>query len=236
MLNCDLHVHTIKSRCGYATALEMINRAADLNLDAIAITDHGIFSGGYISHALFRLPDVYRGVHIFKGVEVTVHDDPGKIGLPQKYLSKFHIILAGFHHKFDAENTPSNNTRYLIQYLHAHPYIDVISHPAIAKFPLDFDTLVPEAVKMGVAFEINNKNLKYNNTDIEYLKKMIDRNLDYGGKFVLNSDAHTVFELGEDEAIFSLLESYRSIPEETIINRTLESTIEFIENRKHLKT
>lgn len=236
MLSCDLHVHTIKSRCGYSTPLEMMNSAADLNLSAIAITDHCSFSGGYISHALFRLPEVYRGVRIFKGVEVTVFEDPQKIGLPFKYLSLFDIILAGFHHTLPGDNSAAQNTQYLIQFLQAHPYIDVISHPAIQSHALDFSLLIPQAVSMGVALEINNKNLKYNKTNLSSLKELVQLTIKHNGRFVFNSDAHTIFELGENEEILSFLESYSlKIPDELIINRTLESSLQFMEERKPLK-
>ncbi|RJP62156.1 MAG: PHP domain-containing protein [Candidatus Auribacter fodinae] len=235
MLECDLHLHTIKSRCGYATPLEMMNQAADLGMKAIAITDHGHYTGGYISHALFRFPDMYRGVRVYKGVEIAVHKDTEKIGLPMKYLHNFDLILAGFHLDVSPDNSPDDHARILLDYLRAYPFIDIISHPCIHTYPINFEMVVPEAVKMGIAFELNNKNLEMGKTDITRLKTMIDLVMEHNGLFSFNSDAHTVFEVGEDDSIKKFLGEYKSIPDSIVINSSPEKAAEFISRRRHLK-
>lgn len=232
MLLCDLHVHTVKSRCGYATPLEMMNHAANIGLHAMAITDHGLHSGGYISHALFRLPAEYRNVRIYKGIEITVHDDLSKTGIPMKYLPLFDIILAGFHHKLTDNPSPEYHARTLLNYLKAHPYIDAISHPCIQTYPINMEIFIPEAVALGVAFEINNKNLLLQATDLARLRRMIELVVEHRGLFMFNSDAHITFELGDDSGIRALLESTPHIPSELIVNQSLQTTSEFIQKRR----
>lgn len=235
MIKCDLHTHTLKSRCGYCSPLEMMNQAADLGLDALAITDHGTYTGGYISHALFRLPDMYRGVRVLKGVEVTICEDAQKIGLPAKYLHNFDLVISGFHNALPESDNPKKNNEYLIRYLDAHPYIDIISHPGSNGFPLDMSSVIPELIPRGVAFELNNAKLAQGKADLEQLRVMVEMVVTHQGRLVLNSDAHTVFEVGQDDAIRAFLDTLTPVPESCIVNRNLESVVAFIEERKPAK-
>ncbi len=235
MLNCDLHVHTIKSRCGYCSHLEMMNQAAEIGLQAIAITDHGSCSGGYISQALFRIPECYRGVRIFKGVEVNINEKIEDIGLPKKYLNEFDLVLAGYHYKLSGEESAERNSEHLIKFFDKHPYIDIITHSSIKTFPLVFSAVVPELVKRGVVFEINNKNLKSGKTNTDNLNRMIDLVLENNGLFAFNSDAHTIWELGDDSGIMGFLNSNKRIPENSIMNLNLSGVEEFVKSRKELK-
>ncbi len=235
MLKCDLHTHTLKSRCGYASPLEMMDRAAELGLEALAITDHGIYTGGYISHALFRLPDMYKGVRVFKGVEVTICEDSKKIGLPAKYLHHFDLVLAGFHNALPESDNPKKNNDHLLRYLDAHPYIDIVTHPGSNGFPIDMASLIPEIVPRGIALELDNAKLDQGKFYYEQLRDMVALVVELNGRIVCNSDAHITFEVGEDDAIRKFLDSVNPVPESFIVNRNLESTNAFIEERRHLK-
>lgn len=235
MLRCDLHTHTLKSRCGYASPLEMMNQAAELKLEALALTDHGMYTGGYISHALFRLPALYRGVRIYKGVEVTVCEDVQKIGLPNKYLHLFDLVIAGFHTKQDDSNDPHKNNDRLLRYLDAHPYIDIISHPGSNGFPLDFTSLVPELVERGVACELNNAKLLQKKVYLDQLRVMVEMIVEHNGLLVTNSDAHTIFEIGDDSAIQDFLTTLPTVPDHCILNNSLDRIEAFVEARRPVK-
>jgi len=65
MLTCDLHVHTSYSKDGESSVEEILKRAEELGLDAIAITDHDTVDGA--KHALtIRSP-----VLVIPGIEVS---------------------------------------------------------------------------------------------------------------------------------------------------------------------
>ena len=237
MLKCDLHTHTLKSRCGYASPLEMMDRAAELGLEALAITDHGIYTGGYISHALFRLPEMYKGVRLYKGVEVNICEDINQIGLPAKYLHHFDLVLAGFHNALSDSDNPKKNNDHLLRYLDTHPYIDIVTHPGSNGFPLDMESLVPEIVPRGIALELDNTKLDSTKLDqgkfdYEQLRDMVALVVQLNGRIVCNSDAHITFEVGEDDAIQKFLDSVDTVPESCIVNRNLESAKAFIEERR----
>ncbi|HPA07181.1 MAG TPA: PHP domain-containing protein [Methanoregulaceae archaeon] len=65
MLSCDLHVHTIFSRDGESTPLEIIRRAEAVGLDAIAITDHDTVEGAI---AALSIP---TSLVIIPGIEIS---------------------------------------------------------------------------------------------------------------------------------------------------------------------
>ncbi len=65
MLACDLHVHTSYSRDGESRVVEVLRRASEAGLDAIAITDHDTMAGVREAMAL------HPGVLIIPGMEIS---------------------------------------------------------------------------------------------------------------------------------------------------------------------
>lgn len=98
MLQVDLHSHTLFSRCGLHTILEMLNQARALGLEALAITDHGLTLGGHLNGPFFdRLQDPVPGVKLLKGVECNVLNDGGHIDLPMQWIQHLDVVLVGLH-------------------------------------------------------------------------------------------------------------------------------------------
>ncbi len=65
MLVCDLHVHTRYSRDGESSVEEILKKAEEAGLDAIAITDHDTVDG--VKHAL----TIPSKVLVIPGIEVS---------------------------------------------------------------------------------------------------------------------------------------------------------------------
>jgi predicted metal-dependent phosphoesterase TrpH len=65
MLTCDLHIHTNYSRDGESSVEEILRKAEEAGLDAIAITDHDSVDGA--KHALTIPSDVL----VIPGIEVS---------------------------------------------------------------------------------------------------------------------------------------------------------------------
>ncbi len=63
----DLHVHTnASSRCSNLSPLQLVERARDLGLDAVAVTEHSTFKGAQENYDFAREHDF----RIFRGMEV----------------------------------------------------------------------------------------------------------------------------------------------------------------------
>ena len=63
----DMHVHTnISSRCSSIQPEELVDRARELGLDAVAVTEHSTHKGAQIVHDYAR----ERGFRVFRGMEV----------------------------------------------------------------------------------------------------------------------------------------------------------------------
>lgn len=63
----DLHVHTnISSRCSSLSPLQLVERARDLGLDAVAVTEHSTYKGAQEMYEFAQSHDL----RIFRGMEV----------------------------------------------------------------------------------------------------------------------------------------------------------------------
>jgi predicted metal-dependent phosphoesterase TrpH len=64
MLTCDLHVHTNFSKDGESSVEEILKRAEDVGLDAIAITDHDSVDGAKRALAIATTVLVIPGIEV----------------------------------------------------------------------------------------------------------------------------------------------------------------------------
>jgi hypothetical protein len=63
----DLHVHTnVSSRCSSLKPAELVERARELGLDAVAVTEHATYKGAQVVFDYAR----ERGFKVFRGMEV----------------------------------------------------------------------------------------------------------------------------------------------------------------------
>ena len=247
MIQFDLHVHTIFSHCGIHTVLELLARAKELGMKGFAVTDHGLGLklGGRLTDGVkmsgrlnnpfferFRSPD--PAVKILKGVECNVLDAAGKIDAPREFMKHIDVILLGLHPNLPANKDKTANTDLLITAMRKNPCVDIITHPNDNAYPVDYKRLAREAALLGVALELNNSKVMYARTGVETVVELVETCRDEGCCMALNSDTHAIHELGVDDNVRPILAAAR-FPEELIVNRTEESTMEFINSRRKNK-
>jgi putative hydrolase len=234
MIEADLHVHSLFSDCGLHTYLELLERAHHIGLKAIAVTDHGLTLGGRLTSTFFdRLKSPYADLTLYKGIELNVLDEQGKVDLPRQYLPHIDILLLGLHPNL-APLSRERNTGALIAAIEKNHCIDIISHPNDPVYPVDYARLAQAARRAGVALELNNSKILYSRSTVDDTLKLVQTCKEIGCLMAVNSDTHAILELGDDSAVRPLLDKVK-FPEELIVNRTAESAAHFIEGRRGRK-
>ena len=232
MIEVDLHAHSSFSRCGLHTFIEMLQRAKELGMKALAITDHGPALKGRLTSVFFqRLIDPVPGICLLKGVECNLLDEPGLIDCPVEYLSYMDIVLLGFHPNMPLGLEISNYTEMLIMAMEKNPYIDIITHPNSEEYEVNFMEVIKAALDFEMAIEINNSKRMLGVVSLERTRELIHDCKRLKCPVVVSSDAHAIKEIGQDDSVLPLLKEAK-FPEELIMNRDSDSAFSYLKKRK----
>ena len=235
MYEVDLHSHSSFSCCGIHTIIEILNEAKRKGLKAQAITDHGPAKVDYIRSTFFtRLTQPVEGITLLKGMECNVLNLEGEIDLGPKYIRHCDVLLAGLHNNLEVDWSRDEATDALINTMKNNPWVDVITHPLNFDFDVDLKRLAGEACETGTALEFNNSKIKYASVSEDQQRDFIRICRDAGCSVVVNTDAHTLNELGDTKAMERLL-AEEQFPEERIVNRRFDVLMDWLEGRRPLK-
>ncbi|NLT94042.1 MAG: phosphatase [Clostridia bacterium] len=234
-LKIDLHTHTIASGHAYSTLLENLQEAKAKGLKMLALTDHGPqLAGGpqlFYFGNLRVLPREYLGIELLRGVEANILDCEGTLDLPDRYLAKLDIVLAGFHPGCYVSKDVEENTRALIKAMQ-HPYVDVITHPGNPEYPIDQEKLVEASKELGVALEINNSSLVGSRKgSLENCRKIAGLAAEKSSLIAVGSDAHWAPAVGELSKAIELITEF-GIKEEQILNSSPDKVRNYLARKK----
>lgn len=232
MFECDLHVHSIRSACGFHTLLEIVGIMKAKGLRGFALTDHGPALNTPRSHfsvLLRRLPAEIDGVRVFKGIEASVMTEEGDLDLPEFAGVSYEVIVAGLHQHdaFKEDRGIRANTAALVRAMRKNPGISIISHPYYAALPVDLDELTDAACEAGVALEINNSHILIDKADTSRLARMLELAREKGTPLTVDSDGHVLSEMGDFTEAERVMTPYGAA-DLNIVNRTMESTLVFL--------
>jgi len=238
MLCVDFHSHSQFSCCGVHTTLELLTSAKAKGVKALAITDHGLtLKGRLISTFFDRLTDPVPGIRLLKGIECNLleePDNPGAIDCPTKFLPYLDIVLLGIHQNVSKGLGRARYTEMLLEAMEKNSHVDIIAHPNVAGYEVEFEPVAKAALKHGMALELNNSKTALNRTSPEVTEDLILTCKALECPVVVSSDAHTLNEIGQDEAIQPVLDKL-GFPEELILNRAESTAMAFIEGRRKHK-
>lgn len=207
-LRCDLHMHTNWSD-GRATLREMVETAASLGHEYIAITDHSeasrVANGLTPKRLRAQIQQVRElnaeidGMEVLAGSEVDILKD-GRLDFPDQLLAELDIVVASVHAGLSMGE--SEMTDRVIRAIE-NPYVTIIGHPTgrllgrRPGFAINLDAVIDAAVENGVALEIN---AAPSRLDLEpgSVRKAHDR----GALLSVNTDAHSVPDL--ERALFGI--------------------------------
>lgn len=214
-LKADYHIHSTysKHKHGKSSIEEIVERASQLGLEEIAITDHGpahyLFGikRNLISEAkniVVEMRKKYPNLKILYGVEANILDYNGTTDIEGEILEHCDIILCGFHlaasfssagdyWNFMVKNKLAKNKAKLYKEMtekNTQALVNAMNKYNINilthpgdKIPLNIDKIAKAAEKTNTLLEINNSHGHLNVDEIKIAAK-------YNVKFVINSDSH----------------------------------------------
>lgn len=227
----DLHVHTVASGHAYSTIEEITRAAAQKGMKGVGMTDHGpsMPAAPHLYHfmGLRFIPEMLGGIRVFKGVEANILDH-GQIDLSDDFLCNLDVVLAGFHADCGyTGTTQADHTKTLMQVME-HPRVHIISHPGNPEFPIDYEAVVKQAVATGTALEINSSSFTNARCGSEpHCNEIARLCAEYGALIAIGSDAHIAQAVGAVAPAIEVVER-AGIAADKVVNRTLASTLEFL--------
>jgi DNA polymerase (family 10) len=201
-LQADLHMHTTATD-GRASIEAMICAAKARGYRYVAITDHskrvtmarGLDARRLRAHwkQIEKAAEEVKGLTVLKGVELDILED-GSLDLPDDVLAEADWVVASIHY---GQGQPRDRITARVLGAIRHPHVHAIGHPTgrlIGRRPeqaLDLDAVMQAAADYGCLLEVNAQPDRLDLNDVALLaaKKR-------GVRFVIDTDAHSVEELG----------------------------------------
>jgi DNA polymerase (family 10) len=197
-LKGDLHTHTDLTD-GVASLEAMVAAAERRGYEYYAVTDH---APDLIMHRMTdekmlaqrdRVRALDSAMELLHGTELNIGPD-GSVDWDADFLAGFDICVASVHSHF--EQSRAEMTRRFVAACE-NPHVNVIGHPTarrMGKRPpvdVDFGELFLACARTGTALEINASPQR-----LDLPSDHIRAARDAGVRFTLDSDAHSVSELG----------------------------------------
>ena len=231
----DLHTHTIVSGHAYSTLMENAKYASEIGLKILGVTDHGPNMPGAPDLWYFGnfkvLPRELFGVKMLYGCEANIIDYEGNLDIPEEIQKGLDIMIVSMHEPLmEGGNSADKNTSAILKVMD-NPYVTILGHIGNPRFPIHEDDIIKKAIEKNILIEINNssfvtsrKGSDKNCTSIAKLCK------EFGSQFIVNSDAHFCFSIGNFSVVDKMLKEI-DMPEELVINTSEEKLLAFLKGK-----
>lgn len=230
----DFHTHTSVSQHAYSTINEMVLAAKRKDLKAIAITNHGpeTLDGAMLLHflCLSDLPDEVDGIRLLKGAEANITNFTGSVDISASIINRLDFIIGSYHIETIKSGSIEENTRGWVGAIQSG-LIDCLGHSGNPVFPFDHEVVVKECAKWGVAIEVNANSPLVRPGSEKNCKEIIELCLRYNVPLFVNSDAHSMYSVGEFAPALKIINSM-NVPQEAVVNTSFEAVMQFVEKRK----
>ena len=232
-MKTDLHTHTVASGHAFGTVLENVRVAKEKGISLLGITDHGPALPGSANHVYFRcarrIPPSIEGVRVLFGVEANILDEKGRLDLPDEVLAGLDFVMAGLHPDCGYEDRGlEKNTQALIRAM-SHPHVKMVPHPYNPQFPVDMEEVTKFAVVNSILLEINGSFFFKNRIEepevwqgLQTMTRILKEN---NQKILVNSDAHSPFEVGKFEEVLAKAGDL-GLTEDDFLNNDEEAVLE----------
>ncbi len=226
----DLHTHTNVSNHAFNTITEMIAKAKNMGLFAIAITNHSpeMADSAHLWHFynLVRLHDKLDDLWVLKGVELNVMDVYGTVDFTNEQLDDFNFdwVIASIHGEVVKKSfTMAEATQAWINIAN-NPYIDMAGHSEGEKYKYDYDLVTKEFKKTNTVVEMNVGSAIVRPGNEENLYELAKACKKNNTKIAVNTDAHSIYKLCDYGNVIKMLEDL-NFPKELIINSSIQNLV-----------
>jgi putative hydrolase len=226
-LRGDCHLHSTWSDGG-APIAAMAETAVALGHEYMVLTDHSarltIAHGlneerlalqlAEIAEVNAAIADAGHDFRILTGMEVDILED-GSLDLSDQMLEQLDVVVASVHSKLRMDS--AQMTERMVMAV-ASPHVDILGHCTgrlIGKRPesqFDADYVFAACAQFGTAVEINCRPER-----LDPPRTLIDRAIEYGCHFSIDSDAHATGQL-EWQPYGCNRAAEREVPLDRIIN------------------
>lgn len=238
----DYHIHSIysKNQHGKSTPEEIVQKAIEVGLKEIAISDHGPRHYLYgiskknivkLHQEIKELNIKYKDINILQGMECNLLSYKGDSDINDLVKDNCDIIMAGFHYGVIFKDIQTFFKVYILNFLgkfskKINNYAIRLNTDAICKFmeknPIDILTHPGEkipvniakvaeiAVKTDTILEVNSSHKHLSLEDLNIIK-------DYDIKVIVGSDAHHKDDIGNYTRALDRLEESQ-FPLNKVIN------------------
>jgi DNA polymerase (family 10) len=197
-LKGDLHTHTDLTD-GVASLEDMVGAAARRGYEYYAITDHApdLVMQRMTDEKMLAQRDRVRALEadldLLHGTELNIAPD-GSVDWGEDFLAGFDLCVASVHSHFD-QGRAEMTRRFIVAC--ENPRVNIIGHPTtrrIGRRPpvdVDFGELFRACARTGTALEVNGSPQR-----LDLPSDHIRAARDAGVRFAIDSDAHSVADLG----------------------------------------
>ena len=219
----DVHTHTVASGHAYSTIQEMAQRASEIGLQMLGITEHATNLPGAPQYIYFKnlhvVPRQMYGVRLLMGVELNILDTRGTLDYGEDVLKDLDLVIAGIHSLCWTGGTKDENTQGMIVAIRS-PWTHIISHPGDGTADLHFEPIVLAAKETHTLLELNNSSLnpvRHKLTAHDNFCEILRLCKQYDVPIILGSDAHISFSIADYRFCTPLLHE-TEFPDELIMN------------------
>jgi DNA polymerase (family 10) len=203
-LRGDLHAHTVESD-GRDTLEAMAEAARGRGLSYLALTEHsraipsprrgtGMDEARCLEHIarLRAYQERTPGLRLLAGIEVDILPD-GRLDMDDEVLAQLDVVVGSLHSRLDMER--DRMTERVLRAFE-NPHFQIWGHPLsrllLKRDPvaLDLDRVIAEAVRRGIALEVNCQPDRLDLPD-QYLRTAQAA----GARFVVSTDSHSTHHL-----------------------------------------
>lgn len=229
----DAHTHTLACGHAYNTILELVDAAAQKNLELICITEHGPALPGAPTPLFFAnyrvIPGKINNVKVLKGIESNIMDTDGNTDIPMDFIKSLEIISASLHTPTFKPQSKTINTSAVLGAI-ANPHIDFICHLGNPTYELDYEAILQDAKKHNTLIEINNGSFFIRKGSKPNCEWIANRCKELEIPIIIGSDTHFATDIGDFPYVDKVLDAI-DFPDELIVNLDTNRLIDYLENK-----